>query len=368
MNKKVIIIIGITITILCLLGCGIVWIVNHYTTKDNQKVSTSINRENAIGLEVTKEKETTKEDEVHDLNQLVEKDIAAKESEEQEGGNAKKEEKTSSKNENNKTGNAGAGKTSTTTTNNSTHTTTTQEKLEAPELYNITIAEWQREVGGTYIPELSNGKYGYDIGIKKDKYRSSDLSVTKADGYVIYEKTSSGNKTILDEKINGAEAIYIEIEPGQAKAYIARVYKLDAAGKRNYSAYSKELVINMKKPEAPVLYNATVETWKSEGGTGVYIPELVNGKYVYDIGILKNKYRSSDLSITSVTGYVIYEKTSSGNKVVIDEKINGAEATYVEIDPQEAKSYVARAYAVDTKGNRHYSDYSNVLNIARVKQ
>jgi len=238
--------------------------------------------------------------------------------------------------------------------------------ITTPTLRNDTLDTWNAQFDKKYIPILMDGKYGYDLAIDKNVYRNEN-GETSVTGYVIYEKTANGYKEIGNHKINGAEVVFVEVEPGQKKEYVARVYVTDSKGKKEYSEYSNVVTIDHTIVETPKLRNDTLEAWNFWGSGEKYIPILQDGKYLYDIAIDKTAYRevyeSGYYVGASVTGYVIYEKTSNGYKEIESHEINGVEVVLVEIEPGQKKEYVARVYATDSKGQKYYSAYSNVVTI-----
>ena len=237
--------------------------------------------------------------------------------------------------------------------------------IEAPRLVNVTLGEWEGNEEGPFIPYFNDGKYSYCLAINKGIYKEIEGNTERysVTGYAIYEKTQTGGyKDIIKEPMNGLEEVEIKVEPGEKKEYVARVYATDSEGGEHYSDDSNVITIDHTVIEAPTLYNASKMIWEAVEEEP-YEFELYNGKYGADIGIDKEPYRviRYEDARYCISGYVIYEKTQTGYSEIIKEAIDGAETIVVEFKPGEKKEYVARVYATDSKGEEHYSDYSDVL-------
>ena len=122
----------------------------------------------------------------------------------------------------------------------------------------------------------------------------------------------------------------------------------------------------MKKPKTPTLKNDTLELVMSQTGCSGKncVIDLVDGKYMYDLAINKQIYRDShNWNKYEVTGYTVYEKSGSNYKEIATHLMAGSEVVLVELKPGEKKTYVARVYVTNNKGEKIYSDYSNVVTI-----
>ena len=199
-----------------------------------------------------------------------------------------------------------------------------------------------------FVPTLTDGVYNYDLGIK-DQNRSFT-------GYEIYEKNGTSYTKIGEGKVHNPEVIAVEIEPGEKKVYVARIYAQKPSGYKVYSDYSNEVVIDHSIYEAPTLIKVTGASC-GEDEPDCSEPTLVDGKYNYDLGIKDQN--------NSFTGYEIYEKNGTEYTMVGEGKIHSPETITVQISPSERKVYVARIYAEKANGDKIYSGYSNELIIEK---
>ena len=236
--------------------------------------------------------------------------------------------------------------------------------METPTLRNDTLENWKDQFDGEYKALLYEGAYGYDLAIDKSVYRiGDDYNNYNVKGYEIYEKTSNGYKLVEGYPMTGSEVVFVQVKPGKKKEYASRVYATDSNGIKYYSDYSNTITIDHTQIETPVLRNDTVENFKDQFD-GEYKATLYEGAYGYDLAINKALYRVSDnYNDYNVTGYEIYEKTSTGYKLIESHLMTGVDALMVEVEPGEKKEYVSRVYATDYDGVKHYSDYSNVITI-----
>ena len=195
-----------------------------------------------------------------------------------------------------------------------------------------------------FVPTLRDGVYIYDLGIK-DQNRSFT-------GYEIYEKNGTSYTKIGEGKVHNPEVIVVEIEPGEKKVYVARIYAQKANGYKVYSDYSNEVVIDHSTYETPTLLNQTeISCGVGQADCPAFVPTLTNGVYNYDLGIEDQN--------NSFTGYEIYEKNGTSYTKIGEGKVHNPEVIAVEIEPGEKKVYVAKIYAENKNGDKIYSDYSN---------
>ena len=199
-----------------------------------------------------------------------------------------------------------------------------------------------------FVPTLTDGVYNYDLGIE-----DQNNSFT---GYEIYEKNGTSYTKIGEGKVHNPEVIAVEIEPGEKKVYVAKIYAENKNGDKIYSDYSNEVVIDHSTYEAPTLINVTGASC-GEDEPDCSEPTLVDGKYNYDLGIKDQN--------NSFTGYEIYEKNGTEYTMVGEGKIHNPETILVQISPGERKVYVARIYAEKANGDKIYSGYSNELIIEK---
>jgi len=220
--------------------------------------------------------------------------------------------------------------------NNNTNTNggnNTQNKVEEIKLATPTLSNSM----GNETGKIINAKL--HIGIKGEY--STEESWNKISGWELYEKVGNEYK-LVDSK----EKTYIEVtvDIGEKKTYVARAYALNSKGIKIYSAYSNEIVFDNSKIATPTLSNSM----------GNETGKIINAKL--HIGI-KGEY-STEESWNTISGWELYEKVGSEYKLV-----DSKEKTYIEVnvDIGEKKTYVARAYALNSKGIKIYSAYSNEI-------
>ena len=187
-----------------------------------------------------------------------------------------------------------------------------------------------------FVPELKDGKYQYDLGIE-----DQNESFT---GYEIYEKNGETYTKVGEGKVHNPEIIVVSIEPGEKKTYVARIYAEKTNGEKVYSEYSNELVIDHSVIETPTLSNplgVDAETLKAQLTIGY------EGMYA----IAKKEQ--------AITGYELYEKVGSELKLI--GTTEGLSAIEVTVNSGEKRTFIARVYALNSKNEKVYSEYSNEL-------
>ena len=193
-----------------------------------------------------------------------------------------------------------------------------------------------------------NGIYTYDLKIDQTDYElPSDNPnadpVYYVDGYEVCEK---GTTTCTTYAVDGAAVI--EVEAGQTKTLVARVY-VGSGNDRIYSGVSNDV-------ELDTTINAPL--FNTEGDS----VEYSNGKYVYSKSIKFDDYKYLNRNTSELEYFVDgYEVCEKGADSCIRHDME--EPATISLNPGETKTYFARVYAQDAAGHRTYSAASNDMTI-----
>ena len=184
-----------------------------------------------------------------------------------------------------------------------------------------------------------------------------DRDSTKKYEFELYEKTSSGYE-LVDTQVspNGKSipwAIIIDAT-NEVKTYVGRLTTINANGKKINSDYSEELTVDTKnKLAAPKMtseLNIQYDSSRADWIFRMYLDEEFKNRYGY----------SSDIRYD----FELSEKTDSGYVYVDDAFTEGTRGKYAVADiSNEEKTYVARLYITNSKGEKIYSNYSEELKL-----
>jgi len=215
--------------------------------------------------------------------------------------------------------------------NNSNQILLDNETIKLPTL---SISEGEGTMYNIHLTTTAEGHYA-QVG-----------TTNSISGIEIYEK--NGDKYT---KLDGVTeyGIFVEVNAGETKNFVARAYAVNPQGNKVYSNYSNEIIIKKDKLTKPILVNTYGEEI-----------EDINGQYRYGLAI----NNSEEYENTNVTNYDVFEKNS--NTVIATGKIN--ETTVVKLYPGTSKTYVAKVYYLDKNNNKIYSDNSNEITITKEEE
>jgi len=199
------------------------------------------------------------------------------------------------------------------------------EKITSPTVNNNTN---KPEIIKVETPTLSDGQgttTEHNLTIYLDGYYSKEETINDLAGWELYEKNGNGYNLIEGHKVT--------VDIGETKTYVARAYKLNSSNQKVYSNYSNEVIIDNSKVETPTLSDGQGTTTE------------------HNLTIYLDGYYSKEETINDLAGWELYEKNGNGYNLIEGHKVT--------VDIGETKTYVARAYKLNSSNQKVYSNYSN---------
>ena len=222
----------------------------------------------------------------------------------------------------------------------------TGETVEVSEKFNIEYVDLIKCLTTPTLENILGDETSATLSITSSGYYLDSNNLSKISGWELYEKTTDGYSKITE----GTNYTYqMELVPGEAKTFVARVYKDKENGDRIYSEYSNELEVTREKLQIPTLANDPSDL------SGAHLSMAVEGYYA-----------SGEDALKEITGWELYEKTENGYVTIAND------STYshnVSMDQGTTKTFIARVYYENENVTKTYSEYSNevVVTIEKIK-
>ena len=222
----------------------------------------------------------------------------------------------------------------------------TGEIVEVSEKFNIEYVDLIKFLTTPTLENILGDETSATLSITSSGYYLDSNNLSKISGWELYEKTTDGYSKITE----GTNYTYqMELVPGEAKTFVARVYKDKENGDRIYSEYSNELEVTREKLQTPTLANDPSDL------SGAHLSMAVEGYYA-----------SGEDALKEITGWELYEKTENGYVTIAND------STYshnVSMDQGTTKTFIARVYYENENVTKTYSEYSNevVVTIEKIK-
>ena len=172
--------------------------------------------------------------------------------------------------------------------------------------------------------------------------------------FELYEKTSSGYTFIDSNTVNPRVGAPLAADAtNEVKTYVCRLAIKNSKGEKIYSDYSDEVTVDTKgelvAPNMTSELNIQYDSSRAEWAFNMYLDNEFKNKYPSD-----TRYN-----------FELSEKTSSGYVYVDDAFTEGLMGKSASADiSNETKTYVARLYITNSKGEKIYSNYSDELTLS----
>lgn len=239
------------------------------------------------------------------------------------------------------------------------------ESVEMPDDIEITNKNASMYLGK---PRLTSTLMGYESGYYNyEVYPDNVMEITVNDSmdmhtlYVYEVNDGVISETPAFSKTLGAPVV-INVEAGIKKTFVSRLYFEDENGRKGYSDYSDELIIDrtsesFKKPTLTI----SGGQWYDET-EHVYTYDLFVGNYFENgggTGELDENGNPIYGQIPVLTNYELYEVIDGKNKFIREAETAGV--TSVTVEPGTTRQFIARLFVLDSEGNKVYTEYSDEL-------
>ena len=232
----------------------------------------------------------------------------------------------------------------------------TGETINVSEKFDLEYVDLVKGLEAPTLASLkSSGSNGH-ISITREGYYKYLNNIDEISGWELYEKTENGYAKIYE---GNEYDYYFDLNNGESKTYIARVYKITSTLDREYSSYSNEITIKGVKLPAPTLtkksetddemiFSFTDEGYYSAPGTtdnivywslnirnnsgNNYIKELTYGESITEITLSKDDIPYGTnmeifLIVCSSNDEEEFIQSDESNKIIITKE--GLNAPYI---------------------------------------
>lgn len=214
----------------------------------------------------------------------------------------------------------------------------------------------------------NDNKYTYKLGIKRPDYYVFKVTPEKF-AYIVHEKTEIGSNQIGVFGIN--EEFTVEIPKNSVKEYYAQLGYYNNEGRFIYFS-TPDSEENRKYFTIDTRKTITTPILELDQREENYNYNRTYGDQVQaDSRTYKNADKESlDYSVKGMEIYQIdYDGTNMSNFQYIAPLYGTGDSFMVNVKPLNGMAnYVGRAYAINTIGEKVYSDYSNVVTVIRTPE
>jgi len=186
----------------------------------------------------------------------------------------------------------------------------------------------------------------YD-GLYEELYLSEEIV-----GFELYELIE--DEYSLVDSNETKEAIWVAVDFGENKTYVARAYMYNDNNEKIYSDYSEEINLDLSQIDIPTL--SILSGNNSEGRIDVELTIFSEG-YYEDL----HEYADEYLELGIKFGFELYEV--NGEDYILVGSNETFEGILITSELGENITYVARAYVYNSKNEKIYSDYSEELKL-----
>ena len=227
----------------------------------------------------------------------------------------------------------------------------TNEEVTVPDkvdiYYENSVEEFLPEIKLESLLSIESGQWNFAPSFDMETSMSE-----KEYEFELYEKTNSGYNFVAVSPKRPTQWLLSVDATNEIKTYVGRLAITNSKGEKIYSDYSGEVTVDTKgELAAPIIVSNLLVDYKGS-----------NAEWAFDM-YLKDEFKNR---YPSTTGYnfELSEKTGSEYVYVDDAFTEGLRGKYASADiSNETKTYVARLYITNSKGERVYSNYSEELTL-----